>query len=688
MRNRLNIYAALLAIGLAAMIAAACGSLGESPPARTPVASDANTCLRPTCEEVRVVMGNVSINIPAQGQLRHETRADLSFGSSGRITAINVQAGQQVTTGQALASIDPSALELGILEARAALQASEKALAEVATPSSEDEIRRAEAAFAGAQVAVAVAQDRLRIAKAGPDAQAIAQARADVSAAEIAVLGARQEINALTNSRTDELARAEAEAAFQAAALNAAQKRLAELRGPVNPALLRSSADALAVAEADLKAAQDRLAILRSGPDPEVVRSARMEIESARQAFAAARADLESLKVSPPLRQDMLLAYDLDRQSAEFRVAAASLEVEAAQNALNTAMSGPTPQELAQAQAQVSAAELTANEARRAHAEMQSWPPDGELALAEREAAEIKVALEFATQQLATVRERPTLKTDDARNRLALAQEVLDAAVQRLAALESGPDNFAIWQREQELELAVDEMARLQEELRIAREGPSQLTIDLARASVEVARDNLLIAEERLRNSTIVAPFDGVLGRIDVREGQQVEEGLSVFQIVNTDTLEMTILLNATDVRSLRQGMAAEMTFAGVSSEVVPGIVTNISPLPEGGLQQGNTTYEVVISSEQLRVPDYREGMAGVAQIFIEHREGVLVLPSAALTYENRQSYVEVVDGSEVFLAPVSPGLNNGRTVEVQNGLSEGDLVRVRRDATNLLGTN
>ena len=70
-------------------------------------------------------------------------------------------------------------------------------------------------------------------------------------------------------------------------------------------------------------------------------------------------------------------------------------------------------------------------------------------------------------------------------------------------------------------------------------------------------------------------------------------------------------------------------------------------------------------------------GMSASCTVTISHRS-VLAVPVEAVQFdENDQPYVELVSGSSVTESPVGTGESDASYVEITEGLSEGDQVRI-----------
>ena len=101
---------------------------------------------------VAAAVGTQRQTVSASGTVEPAAQADLSFAVSGEVTQVLVKEGDQVTTGQALATVDDTLLQAQLTAARAALDAAED-------KESSDDSASAQAAVVSAESDVTAAQD-------------------------------------------------------------------------------------------------------------------------------------------------------------------------------------------------------------------------------------------------------------------------------------------------------------------------------------------------------------------------------------------------------------------------------------------------------------------------------------------------------------------------------------------------
>lgn len=121
-----------------------------------------------TRQVVTISPTTLKTTVSASGTLEPQRQADLSFGSSGTVTAVNVAVGDEVTEGEALAEIDTSAVDIALRSAEADLTAAQESLSDL-----EDSDDATDAAINAAEASVKVKQN------------AVASAESDVAAATL-----------------------------------------------------------------------------------------------------------------------------------------------------------------------------------------------------------------------------------------------------------------------------------------------------------------------------------------------------------------------------------------------------------------------------------------------------------------------------------------------------------------------
>jgi macrolide-specific efflux system membrane fusion protein len=114
----------------------------------------------PTTVTAEATSSTIKDTVTGSGTLEAARTSELSFASSGTVTAVKVKAGDRVKKGDVLARIDTASLEPALSSAQAQLDSAETT---AANDGSETTARRAAntAAVASAQAGVAEAQDAL-----------------------------------------------------------------------------------------------------------------------------------------------------------------------------------------------------------------------------------------------------------------------------------------------------------------------------------------------------------------------------------------------------------------------------------------------------------------------------------------------------------------------------------------------
>ena len=207
---------------------------------------------------------------------------------------------------------------------------------------------------------------------------------------------------------------------------------------------------------------------------------------------------------------------------------------------------------------------------------------------------------------------------------------------------------------------------------------------------VEQKENALSDAKENYENCFIKAPYDGIVAKVNVKEGDNVSLTTSLFTFISTQKIaELT--LNEIDAAKVKIGQKATLTFDALPDLTLTGKVTEIDTL--GTVSQGVTSYgvKIALDSDDERI---KPGMSVNAEIVVEVKPDVLTLPNSAIKSEGNSRYVQLIDapkeiknklkiGGAIVLPkevkiknqPVKIGISSETMTEILSGLSEGDIV-------------
>jgi HlyD family secretion protein len=202
-----------------------------------------------------------------------------------------------------------------------------------------------------------------------------------------------------------------------------------------------------------------------------------------------------------------------------------------------------------------------------------------------------------------------------------------------------------------------------------------------ARARVAAAKAAVDRAEETLGYATIRAPINGIVLLRPTEVGDAVSSLLNlgsaaslIMILGDTSSVYIKGDVDEADVGKIALEQRVRTKVESYPNETFDGVVKRIAPM---GKDQNNvTTFEVrvTISNPQGKL---RVGMTANAEIVLEERKNVLLVPETALVYEKDKSIwaQRLAPGTRQGWrkVPVKIGISNGQRTEVTEGLKEGD---------------
>ena len=203
----------------------------------------------------------------------------------------------------------------------------------------------------------------------------------------------------------------------------------------------------------------------------------------------------------------------------------------------------------------------------------------------------------------------------------------------------------------------------------------------LAAAQLRNAEIALEQAKLRLKNSQLVAPFDGTIAELNLSVGQQVGAGglQSAVVLADLSSFHIDVGVDESSVGGLADEQPVVITVDALPDQQLTGRVNRIAPVATE--QGGIVNYKVVIGLSKSEAA-VRGGMSANVDIITEVREGVLVIPNWTIRIDRGtgKAYVNLRQGDKINEVEIVTGLRNTNESEVVSGVNEGDeLVVVQK---------
>ncbi|MBQ7918488.1 MAG: efflux RND transporter periplasmic adaptor subunit [Lachnospiraceae bacterium] len=273
-------------------------------------------------------------------------------------------------------------------------------------------------------------------------------------------------------------------------------------------------------------------------------------------------------------------------------------------------------------------------------------------------------------------------------------QSVVDTLLQKVEQLEENISRAEsnVESYEQEIASAKRELASGQlsaentYELRVLAYENAQETYDITLAYLE---EDLLAQQEvyeeaeskwaefssHISGNEVQAKYNGVITSVGLAQGDSLTTGATVVTLYDAEDVSMTVSLEEEDMTAIQVGGMANITFTAYPETVYKAEITEIS---DGETDSsGTTTYDVTVTL-QGDVSGLFQGMTGEITFITKESKEVLHVSNRAIIRDGKKSYVKVKDASgNVKKVEVVTGFSDGVSVEIIDGLQEGDIVLV-----------
>lgn len=320
--------------------------------------------------------------------------------------------------------------------------------------------------------------------------------------------------------------------------------------------------------------------------------------------------------------------------SAE-EIAAAQAAYDSAVAGLDRSKQGPTTEELAAAQSAVTSAQSAYSSAISSYNRAKNGPTAEELQILKSTLAKAKAALDVAqaaydriggasnpfsaqtpqalqlqqaTQDYQIALSNYNKSVNPDATTVAQAQAAVSQAQAQLAQAKSTLQNLQDQPKAEDIKQAQAQVDSTKAQLDLKKKGARAEDIDVAQKRVDQAQTGLEQAKAQLAKATLVAPIDGTITEITIREGELTQAGQPFITIADLSNLKVeTTDLDEFGTAKVKVGQTATIRVNAFTDKTLTGKVTDVAD-QSVLLASGDVSYPVTIVLDN-QDPELRWGM-------------------------------------------------------------------------------
>jgi HlyD family secretion protein len=247
------------------------------------------------------------------------------------------------------------------------------------------------------------------------------------------------------------------------------------------------------------------------------------------------------------------------------------------------------------------------------------------------------------------------------------AQRSLDAL--RRLQQKGAASNGEVKEAENNLQRAQADLDLLQQKQKDRYSKPEVEKVEAQASQAQAAYD---AAEDVLHRSNVVAPFDGVVYLLPVKQGAFVQAGDLLLQEADLSHLIVRAYVDEPDIGRLIKGQKTEITWDAMPGRTWTGTVATLPATVKlrGTRNVGEAT--IALDNEDYKVlPNVNVSVS----IIIAQHDNVLTIPREALRQDDTKPYVYQIIEDKLRRHDVTVAASNLTKVEVSSGLNDKDVV-------------
>ncbi|WP_163716245.1 efflux RND transporter periplasmic adaptor subunit [Mangrovibacterium lignilyticum] len=211
----------------------------------------------------------------------------------------------------------------------------------------------------------------------------------------------------------------------------------------------------------------------------------------------------------------------------------------------------------------------------------------------------------------------------------------------------------------------------------------SKEELSAAENNLELVKNGVLKKAESATNTLVRSTINGMVLDVPIKVGNSViqsntfNDGTTIATVADMQDMIFEGKVDETEVGKIKVGMPIELEIGAIEKDKFAAILEYIAP--KGVEENGAIQFEIKADVDLKQDQFIRAGYSANANIVLERKDSVMVIPEGMLKFENDSAYVEVLTNEEESTyekRKVQTGLSDGINIEIVEGLSKDEKVK------------
>jgi multidrug efflux pump subunit AcrA (membrane-fusion protein) len=188
----------------------------------------------------------------------------------------------------------------------------------------------------------------------------------------------------------------------------------------------------------------------------------------------------------------------------------------------------------------------------------------------------------------------------------------------------------------------VNALSRAKNELQILNSGATYAELAIQRANIQSAQAGVGSASAQLAKTVIRAPFDGIITKVDIKEGEISSPNTPVISMLNDGEYQIETFVSENDISKLKVGQSAKISLDAYGRNTFfEALVISVDPAEtvKDGVSTYRTKIQFVGKDEKVK-----SGMTANIDIETNRRADIIQVPQVAIVLESGVKKIRILD--------------------------------------------